>query len=219
MQSARLGTWLLLAALLAYSGRLPAHAVLTFQVSSHTEPAPSQPQKATDETFPLVVILGHQFLSTEAKGTRTIYDFERNRIRRLDLAGKTFVDDSLYTDIAFRVLEFHNRMVLGKVMRDANVKGTSFEHVALVENLFSLLDDDSNTIIDSVKTSAGTEYRWEKQTLLSVGGRVSDLPAGLRSEYWRFFRYYAGGHPKILASLVPLKGVPEKTTIVLSNMK
>jgi hypothetical protein len=72
-----------LATLLAHSTLLPAHAVLTFQVASHTEPAPNQSQKATDETFPLVVTLGHQFLSTEAKGTRTIYDFERNLIRRL----------------------------------------------------------------------------------------------------------------------------------------
>jgi hypothetical protein len=188
-------------------------------VASHTEPAPNQSQKATDETFPLVVTLGHQFLSTEAKNTRTIYDFERNRIRRLDLQTRTFVDDSLYTDIAFRVLEFHNRMVLGKAMRAANVKGTSFDHVALVENLFSLLDDDSNTLLDTVKVGAGTEYRSEKHTLLSVSDRVLDLPADYRSEYWRFFRYYAGGHPKILASLLPLKGVPEKTTIVLSNMK
>jgi hypothetical protein len=61
----------------------PTHAVLTFQVSSHTEPAPNQSQKATDETFPSVVTLGHQFLSTEAKGTQTIYDFERNRIRQI----------------------------------------------------------------------------------------------------------------------------------------
>jgi hypothetical protein len=208
-----------LAALLAHSTLLPAHAVLTFQVASHTEPAPNQSQKATDEAFPLVVTLGHQFLSTEAKGTRTIYDFERNRIRRLDLQSRTFVDNSLYTDIAFRVLEFRNRMALGKAMRAANVKGTSFEHVALVENLFSLLDDDSNTIVDAVKIGGATDYRWEKQTLLSVSDRVLDLPADYRSEYWRFFRYYAGGHPKILASLLPLTGVPEKTTIVLSNMK
>jgi hypothetical protein len=219
MRSSHLGTWMVLAALVGHSARLPAHVVLTFQVSSHTEPAPSQPQKATDETFPLLVTLGHQFLSTEAKGTRTIYDFERNRIRRLDLQNRTFVDDSLYTDIAFRVLEFHNRMVLGKALRAANVKGASFDNVALVENLFSLLDDDSNSLIDPVRIGAGTEYRSEKQTLLSVSDRVLDLPADYRSEYWRFFRYYAGGHPKILASLLPLKGVPEKTTIVLSNMK
>ena len=198
---------------------LQAHPVLTFSVASHVEPAPGQAQKPTDDNFPLTVVLGHQFLSTEAKGRRTIYDFERRRILRLDLQAKTFEDDSLFSDIGFRVLEFYNRIGLGSMLRSAKVTGPSSD-TALVEHLFSLTDGKNNSVIDISKTHEGTTvYRWQQQTLLTVSDRTRKLPTDYQAEYWRFFRYYAGGHPKILDSMALIKGAPEKTTIVLYNFK
>jgi hypothetical protein len=119
---------------------LAAHPVLTFVVASHVEVSKGPPQPPTDETFPLVVTLGHQFLAIEAKDVRTIYDFDRNRIFELDLGKKTYQDHSLYYNIGFRVLEFYNRMHLGNAIRAAQIE-TPIMQPALVEHLFSLTDD------------------------------------------------------------------------------
>jgi hypothetical protein len=221
MRSSRFGfIWLsmALAALGTGSAQLQANAVLTFTVASHVQPVAGKHETPTDETFPLIVTLGHQFLSTEVKGIRSVYDFERNRIRIVNLQTKTFEDLSLYSDIGFRVLEFYNRVGLGNMLRSANLKAPSSD-IALVEHLFSLLGDKSSTVVDAVKIDGGTEYRWQDHVLLTVSAHIQSLPADYRGEYWRFFRYYAGGHPKIIDSLTSIQGVPQKTVIVLSNMK
>ncbi len=206
-----------------FAAPLCAHPVLTFTVTSRLEPAPGQSQAPSEETFPLIVTLGHQFLSIEAKGTRTLYDFEHYRIRRLNLEARTFEDDSLYSDVGFRVLEFYNRMRLGSAMRSANIDGSSaaVEHfdVALVENLFSLADEKNHTVIDARKDKGATQFLWQQHRLMTVSDRATRLPPGYQAEFWRFFRYYAGGHPRILDTLASTQGVPQETTIVLSNFK
>jgi hypothetical protein len=164
----------------AFAAPLCAHPVLTFTVASRVEPPPGQSQKPSEETFPLIVTLGHRFLSIEAKGTRTIYDFEHYRIRRLNLGARTFEDDSLYADVGFRVLEFYNRMQLGSAMRSANIDGSSaaVQHfdVALVENLFSLTDEKSHTAIDTHKEKGAMQYLWQQHTLMTVSDRATPLP-------------------------------------------
>jgi hypothetical protein len=144
-------TRVLLAAVLpGLMAPLAAHPVLTFTVASHIEVSKGPPQAPTDETFPLNVTLGRQFLAIEAKDTRTIYDFDRNRIFVLDLGKKTYQDDSLYSNIGFRVLEFYNRMHLGNAVRAAQIE-TPIMQPAFVEHLFSLTDDNSQTVIDNTK--------------------------------------------------------------------
>jgi hypothetical protein len=93
-----------------------AHPVLTFSVTSNIEPLKGVEaqkgaiQRASHETFPLTVTLGHKYLSVDAKGTRTIYDFEHFRLYELNLADRSFHEFSLYADVGFRVLEFRNRL-------------------------------------------------------------------------------------------------------------
>jgi hypothetical protein len=50
-------------------------------------------------------------------GTRTIYDFDRLRILRINLADKNYTNNSLYSDIGFRAVEFQNRIMLGAAAR------------------------------------------------------------------------------------------------------
>jgi hypothetical protein len=208
----------LAAALLATGAA--AHPVLTYSVTSHVQPAPGQSpaQPASDETFPLIVTLGHQFLIIEAKGKRTLYDFERSRLITVDLATKTFEDDSLYSNIGFRVLEFRNRLMIGGALHAANLPSQTSD-VALVEHLFSLTDPNSHTAIDAAKKHGDTLFGWQQHDLMSVSDRTADIPAGYQAEYWRFLRYYAGGHPRIFEALSGVKGVAQKTVYVLVNLK
>jgi hypothetical protein len=204
------------------SAPLVAHPVLTFAVVSHKEPAKDttsggQVVQPSTETYPLVVTLGHQYLTVEAQGTRTIYDFARLRILRLNLANATFTDDSLYMDIGFRAMEFQNRILLGTALQAGKVAVNPMEP-ALMEQLFSLSNPKGKTLIDQRHATGVTEFYWGQQKLMSVSDRTQELPPGYQSEYWRFLRYYAGGHPKIYAALGSIKGVPEKVVFVLNNM-
>jgi hypothetical protein len=207
-----------IASMSAVPSPLAAHPVLTFVVASHIEVSKGAPQPPTDETFPLIVTLGHQYLAIDAKDVRTIYDFDRNRIFELDLKKKTYQDDSLYTNIGFRVLEFYNRIHLGNAIRAAKIE-TPIIQPALVEHLFSLTDDNSQTVIDSTKQNGETVFLWQQHPLMTVSGKTEKLAAGYQAEYWRFMRYYAAGHPKIYASLSSVNGVPKKITLVRTDQK
>lgn len=199
-----------------------AHPILTFTVASHFEPMKGGdvlqgPQHPSDETFPLIVTLGHQYLSIDAKGTRTIYDFEHSRLYELNLTGRTFEEFSLYSNIGFRVLEFRNRLNLGKALTAGGVKTLKTE-TPLLEQLFSLLDDQSHSVIEAKHSGTETIYLWQKHRLASVSNRVTRLAPDYQAEYWRFLRYYAGGHPQIFEALKPLSGVPEAVTLELVNL-
>jgi hypothetical protein len=208
-----------LAAVLLATG-VAAHPVLTYSVASHLEPLKGQNplQAPTDETFPLIVTLDHQYLSIEAKGKRTIYDFERTRLITADIAAKTFEDDSLYSNVGFRVLEFYNRVKIGGALHAANLQSPTAD-IALSEHLFSLTDDNSHTLIDVAKKGGDTVFSWQQHQLMSVSDRAKDLPADYQADYWRFLRYYAGGHPRIFDALNSVKGVPQRTVYVLVNLK
>jgi len=60
----RLCLCILSAALPGLMAPLAAHPVLTFVVASHVEVSKGPPQPPTDETFPLIVTLGRQFLAS-----------------------------------------------------------------------------------------------------------------------------------------------------------
>jgi hypothetical protein len=133
------------------------------------------------------------------------------------LANATFTDDSLYMDIGFRAMEFQNRIMLGSALQAGKVAVNPMEP-ALMEQLFSLSNPKGQTTIDQRHTDGVTEFFWGKQKLMIVSDKTQELPPGYKAEYWRFLRYYAGGHPKIYAALSSLNGVPEKVTFVLTNM-
>jgi hypothetical protein len=202
---------------------LAAHPVLTFTVTSHKEPpkgmksSTGKESQPSDETFPLTITLGHQFLIEEMHGTRTIYDFERLRILRINLADKNYTNDSLYSDIGFRAAEFQNRIMLGTALQAGKVAVNPMEPV-LMEHLFSLSNPKGQSTIEQRRGRGVTDFFWQSQKLMSVSDKTHELAAGYQSEYWRSLRYYAGGHPRIYAALASIQGVPEKVTLVLTNM-
>jgi hypothetical protein len=63
-----------------------AQPQLTFDVTSHREslkgvqPASGKSAAPSEESYPLTVVLAHQYLSVESKGERTLYDFANARM-------------------------------------------------------------------------------------------------------------------------------------------
>jgi hypothetical protein len=192
---------------------LTAQPVLTFIVASHKESpeglkSSGQPVPSSDESFPLVVTLGHQYPIVEARGTRTIYDFERQRVIALNIVNKSYTEISLYALLGFRGLEFQNRLMLGAMFSAAKTGSFAMQPIS-AEQTFSIADTKRDTRIDQRQSDGETEFLWQDKKLLSISNRTRDLPTGYQSDYWRFLRYYA--------ALASVQGVPEKITFVLQN--
>ena|SRR5271166_503449 len=214
--------WMTAVACALCAGQAVAHPVLTFSVASHKVPfknttSTGKASQPSDETYPLTVTLGHQYLIVEKQDIRTIYDFDRLRIMQVNLATKTYTDASLYSNIGFRVIEFQNRLLLGAALQAGKVAVNPTEP-ALMEHLFSLSNPKADTSIDQRQAAGFEEFFWQQQKLMGVSDKARDLPGGYQSEYWRFLRYYAGGHPKIYTALASTQGVPERVTFELTDI-
>lgn len=201
-----------------------AGTVLTFDVVSHTEAAKGAKQVKgqslpADATYPLTVTLSGDTMQTDEPDERSIYDFKKARILRLDKHKNTYADVSLYTIVGFNVEEFLNRMMIGNALAAGEVKDNPMAP-ALTENLLALAypDPAHATVIDHVTKDDETVYSWSGHRLMSVSEKTRELPPAVLSQYLRFLRYSTGGHPQILAAIEQGKGIPERLTVVRSNM-
>lgn len=208
MDRSVLRTLFALTACLGWTCATHAHPVLSFVEQSVTQPAPESKGKPKSEEFPVTVTLGHQYLSVDAQGTRQIYDFERRRIHRLNLADQTYESSSLYTVLAFNSMEMQNRMQVAAMLNAAKVTNASQEP-ALIEHLFSMTADGQDTVIDSAQAKGATAYSWKGKELLSISDKMRPLPADYQAEYWRWLRYAIGGHPKVYSEMEKRSGVAE----------
>lgn len=211
-------------ALIAATLGIPAWAgtQLTFDVVSHTEAAKGAKQTKgqslpSDASYLLTVTLSGDTLLIEQPETETRYDFKADRIVALDKRKKTYTDQSLYTVLGFNVAEFGNRMMLGKMLAAAKISGNPMAP-ALTEHLMSLSDPANATVIDHTTRGEDTIYSWNGQTLMTVSRKTRELPTAALNQYLRFLRYSTGGHPQILAAIERGGGVPERLTVVRSNM-
>ncbi len=187
-----------------------AHPVLAFVEQTVTSPAKDSKEKPTREEFPVTVVLGDHYVSTESQGTRRILDFEHRRLYRLDLNAHTFEDDSLFIVFGFNAMELQNRIAMNRMLLAAKLNDAAESNTpALMEHLFSLRADGQNTVIDSAHSGDATVYRFKTTELLSISDKSRPLPAGSQAQYWRWLRYTAGGHPQIYADLEKRTGVPE----------
>jgi hypothetical protein len=199
-----------------------AATVLTFDVVSHTEAAKGTKQvrglpTPADANYALTVTLSGDALQIDEPNTQTRYDFKNARIVRLDKLKNGYDEVSLYTFIGFDVAEFANRMMLGRALAVAKMKDNPMSP-ALTENLMSLSDPVNATVIESSAKNDETIYSWNKQPLMIVSQKTREVPSALVSQYLRFLRYSTGGHPQILAAIERGHGIPERLTIVRSNM-
>lgn len=194
-----------------------AHERLTYAVTSQTTPPSGKTDiKPKSEEFPLTVILAHRYLVLEHHGKRTIFDFERRRVLELDLRKHTYEDFSLFTEIGFREIELQNRLVLAKALAAGGVKDIPMSPV-LTEHLMSVMADDSQTLVERRAVDDSQAFSSEGHELATISNSGEPLPAEYRSEYWRFLRYYVGGHPKIWQALANRQDAAASLRMVLSN--
>jgi len=199
-----------------------AGTVLTFDVVSHTEPAKGATQvkglpMPADANYALTVALSGDSLQIDEPDKQTRYDFKKGRIDSLNKRKKSYDEVSLYIVVGFDVAEFANRMMLGRALAAGMIKDNPMAP-ALTENLMSMSDPANATVIDHSTKGADTIYSWNGQPLMSVSQQTRELPAAVFTQYLRFLRYSTGGHPQILAAIERGHGIPERLTVVRTNM-
>jgi hypothetical protein len=200
-----------------------AGTVLTFDVVSHTEAAKGAKEAKgrplpEDKNYALTVTLSGDTLQIDKPDTQTRFDFKKARIDELNEGKKSYDERSLYTVVGFNVAEFANRMVLGRALAAGKIKDNPMAP-ALTENLMSLSDPANAVVIDSSSKGDQTSYSWNGQPLMTVSQKTRELPPGVFSQYLRFLRYSTGGHPQILAAIERGNRVPERLTVVRSNLR
>ncbi|MBS0373576.1 MAG: hypothetical protein JSR73_03295 [Proteobacteria bacterium] len=216
--------------LAALPAAAPGAERLLFQVTRDTEPppgaeavppadkaAPAAPAKPTHEAFPLTVVLAEQALSIEQRGHRTVYDFGRRRLYVIDLEHGSYTDDSLFSDVGFRVVELNNRLGLGKALAAGGMVAANPMLPVPMQHLFGLAFGDDDPGIRASHAKGERVFRWRERELMAVSDAVAPLPAAEQRAYWRFLRYYAGGHPAIYRALGDVAGVPRSVRVRLEN--
>jgi len=199
-----------------------ASTVLTFDVVSHTEPAKGAKEVKgsslpADANHTLAVTLAGDTLQIDDPDTETRYDFKKARIDALDKSKKTYDEVSLYTVVGFDAAEFANRMMLGRALAAGKIKDNPMAP-ALTENLMSMSDPANATVIGRNVKGDEINYSWNGQPLMTVSQKTRELSPAVFTQYLRFLRYSTGGHPQILSAIERGNGVPERLTVVRSNV-
>lgn len=164
------------------------------------------------------VEIGKNYFSYEENNQKHIYDFNRNRIITINLADKTYIDDSLFMDIGFRGYEFQNRLHLGRALNAASLKDNPMA-ITLSEHNLSLTAKKHQSEIKKKNKSKNVTFNWNGKELFKHDKNLVQIKQLYKDGFIRFLRYHLGGHPEILKDLQQLKGIPSSFTITSHNVQ
>lgn len=185
---------------------------LDFNVTTQIVPDGPASKGPTEKKSPLLVVLTPTEIVHEDGEIQVVYDFGKRRIYRIEMASKGYTDESLYSVLGFRVMEFQNRLKLNKVLEAANLKENPMP-VPLSEHLFSLDDGGTESKIDRNVEEEMIRFSWDSKPLLVFSEKTVPVAPGDRERFVQFVRYVFGGHPQILKALSKRDGLPESLVI------
>lgn len=146
------------------------------------------------------VEIGQDFFSYESDKAKYIYDLDNNKRITINLTNNTFVDDSLFAAVMYKINEFQNRLMLGQTL----TAGGSIDNpmaLVFIEHLFSLRHPNKNSGLTSTSTDEVVSYSWEGKELLSYSKEGALVSHQEKEMFIKFFRYVYKGHPQILDQL------------------
>ncbi len=200
---------LLTIGLLCLANPVYANRTLVFQV--HSERMEKDETKEPSD-YKLTVVLGRDFFSRDNGTSRTIFDFEKKRIYTVKDSKKQYEDDSLYSDLGFRIYEMKNRQFLGGALQKAGVKDNPMT-AAFSEQLFSLEMQNSNTRIDEATRNGALMFSADGKPLMTISTTGDSVAQDELGRFLRFVRYTYGGHPTVLRKIATLRKISSNITI------
>ncbi|WNG17145.1 tetratricopeptide repeat protein [Cystobacter fuscus] len=198
-----------------------------------SEDAPSVPER----TYGLEVRLRREWVGyREETGTEVILDFARRRRLTLDEGARTYVDESLYSDVCLRHFELPNREHIRSVLEAGGADSADFEPL-MAEHQLAVLDKARGRSLSepkaprknglrgllrsvfgpkpgdiSVESDQGrTVYATAAgRRLLSYAEEGTEAAPDISRRFAQFMRYRYRGHPLILEQLASARRIPRE---------
>lgn len=157
------------------------------------------------------LILADGVMALKTAGNEAVYDFKKRRLYVINLKSNTYVNESLYSTVGFRVLEFQSR--------EAQRKAITVPAVAA--ELPSTLDSEHSLSIVMGGTEQISGKKEDGKLIFSDHERelahwseqgIDASPADVTG-FVQFLRYTAGGHPQILAEMAARHSVPNDISL------
>ncbi len=172
----------------------------------------------------LVVALGCDYFLVERDGAATLYDLKGKRILTRAAGKHEWTEISLFSDLGFRVMEYQNRVMLGRVLSAGGIKdpsvlgmGDTFE----LETLFCLrFPDERGKPVAGLKRetleNGAWSFRKDGKEVVLFKPSVSAVSEEFRALFDRWMVYGCRVHPDIRREIVASGRVPQ---ILLTHWK
>lgn len=172
----------------------------------------SETKTSTNQSYQVNLELGQGFFAYTQGNFRHIYDFDKLKIYRLNLASSFYSEDSLYSEVGFKALEFENRKRLNRVLKQANVEQVLFDPI-LNEHLFSIKDNSNNSTATKTNSEHEITFTYQDLELLAFSRKSHALVEHDYLQFLKYFIYVYGAHPDMLAELKATKKLPHTIRI------
>lgn len=199
------------------------------QATSSGAPMPGKPAaKATpdisEKHFALDVFATDACMQIDHEQSSFLYDFEGRRLYHKSSDAGTWTNSSLYSDIAFRVMEYQNRVLLGEVLaKSGAATGVMSDDLFLIQSLFGIKLPSRNTP-GSEKTSptpakqnGALVYRHKDIDVVSITYSKIPISRNHRPRFARFLAYAVKLHPDIRAQIIEAAMLPSQFTVYWEN--
>ncbi len=166
-------------------------------------------------------------LVEEQNPESVVYVFRARRIYTLHHDSKTYEDDSLFADLAFRVHELTQRLALGAGLRDPNhpeapgappskeqgVRSHRFLERFSSETLFSLRlpigpQEAARSAIEAKQNGSTWEFAHDGDVVAQLIPAAQTFPTAYRRSLMHFLAYTCQIHPEIRNRIVALGALP-----------
>lgn len=191
-------------------------------LSARVAPVFQPPQKSR-----MIVKTGPAALCVLSKDKSRIFDFKNMRIYELNPASKTYLDHSLFADLAFRKAKLQNRLAIHKIIGKALAGRRRADPAAEQGNLegffveekfaLSMPDKASGCVFQKTKEGAADVYRVHSVVVCSFTPQTQTVPPEKLSQFSRFLIYCTQLHPHVREDIEKSGRLPQKLVTFLDS--
>jgi hypothetical protein len=179
------------------------------------EVASSQNEEERESTLSdseVIVGVGDDYFYIEEGGEKRIFTFDTRRIAYVQPAQKTYQDTSLFSMVAIRSAEFHNRLGLGRIFEAAQIgEGQNPFNRFELEALFGIEDEDKEGPQVEEHVEDGVHrYVVNGEAIVQCWFGDTEVPGRYKGMYDKFVLYETHIHPAIRRKILSHANVIER---------
>jgi hypothetical protein len=180
---------------------------VTFDVQESSEEENIDNQMVTaSKNYTIKVLLGNDYFSYRLDGFEYIYDFADRRYIRIDLANAVYTDDSLFALVQRRFAEFQDKRYCPNLLSST----IDQEEISILcEQEFSIIEPNQKVRVLERKDARYSIFHSKNHDLLDMSNKTVEISQDKKKLILQFLRYFFGGHPHVLSTLLNRDNMPE----------